>query len=210
MKRNGLANERSGDCAAATDAPAATATAVSASNRTFSTDTRIPPSAGDHAPMQPRNGVEGGQDRTFLPGRQIGGVLAGERDASVDRAQILVVLLAGIGAPDAVAAEHPGPPVPADRHAILVFGRVLRVDLRAVFEGFLQPLLGSQRGELVGVGPGRVGGKQHALAGTAVVGARIGDLPDRQIGVADAAVYGVVLLPEAAPELQADLDRRRV
>src|SRR5207302_8392629 len=40
--------------------------------------------------------------------------------------------------------------------------------------------------------------------------ARIGDLPDGQVGVADAALDRLVLLPEPAFELQADFDGGRI
>ena len=58
-------------------------------------------SAVDHAPMQPRDRVECRQYRALLPGRQVGGMLAGEHDPPVERAEILVVLLARLLGPDA-------------------------------------------------------------------------------------------------------------
>src|SRR5262245_5379212 len=39
---------------------------------------------------------------------------------------------------------------------------------------------------------------------------RIGDLSDRQIGVADSAINRFVFLPEPALELQSDFDRRGI
>src|SRR5947209_8574718 len=105
-------------------------------------------------------------------------MFARERDAAVDGAQVVVVLLARVVAPSAEAAEHPWNAVPPHRHAGLVFGGVLRVDLRAVLDRLLQPLRRRQRGEFVGVRPERVGAEQYALARAAVARARIGDLPD--------------------------------
>src|SRR5258707_4844724 len=52
--------------------------------------------------------------------------------------------------------------------------------------------------------------QKHTPAGTIEAGVWIGDLPDRQVGVGDAAVDRLVLFPEAALELQADFDGWRV
>ena len=52
--------------------------------------------------MQPPDRIQRGQDRALLPGRQLGGVLAGEHDAAVDLAEIGVMLLARILRPVAL------------------------------------------------------------------------------------------------------------
>ena len=46
----------------------------------------------DHTIVQPRDGVERGENRAFLPHRDIGCVLAGEHDSPIDLAQVVVVL----------------------------------------------------------------------------------------------------------------------
>src|SRR4051794_37290179 len=59
-----------------------------------------------HAQMQPAVCVERGEDRAFLPCRDPGGVLAGQHDAAVDPAQIVVMLRPRGVAPVAGAAER--------------------------------------------------------------------------------------------------------
>src|SRR5258705_8302147 len=100
--------------------------------------------------------------------------------------------------------------MPRDRDAIFELGRVLRMDLRTEFDRLAYALLRRQRGEFVRIRAPDVTTEQHALAGLVHAGHRIADHLDRQIGVADAAVDALVFLPEAALELQADLDRRFV
>jgi hypothetical protein len=79
--------------------------------------------------VQPPDGIEGGQDRALLPTPPIGRVLAGEQDASIDRAQISVVLFARLIGPSAFAAERRGSAMPRDSDAILEFVLVLGMDL---------------------------------------------------------------------------------
>src|ERR1700730_16094572 len=57
-----------------------------------------------HDPIvQPRDGVERGEDGPLLPSRKRGGVLAGERDPPVDLAQIVIMRGARLLAPVAAA-----------------------------------------------------------------------------------------------------------
>src|SRR2546430_8809899 len=82
------------------------------------------------------------------------------------------------------------------------------MDPGAIGERLRDPLRRRKRGESIAVNAGRrVGAQQHRPAGVAVTGARVADQADWKIGIADASVDAIVLLPEAALELQADLDR---
>src|SRR4029077_2019413 len=94
-------------------------------------------------------------------------------------------------------------------NAILEFRRVLRMDLRAIFDGAPDSLLRRHGREFIRVRPvPGVAPEQDALAGRIEVGAGVGNLADRQIGIADAAENEIVLFPEAPLELQADTDGR--
>src|SRR5580704_8498302 len=128
-------------------------------------DVPVTCSTRHHASVQSRNRVERGQNRTFLPGRNMGDVLTGEDDSPVDRAQVLVMLVACFLGPPAEAAEHPRNPVPADCYPVLIVGLVLRMDLCAILDRFLQAVLRRQRSELVSIGAvEHVGAKQHGFA----------------------------------------------
>src|SRR5215470_16502034 len=101
--------------------------------------------------------------------------------------------------------------MPRDRDAVLDLVLVLGINARAIFERTRDPLRRRQRRELVGVDAEYlIGAKQHGFAGSTIARARIGDHADRLVGIADAAVNPVVLLPEAAFELQTDFDGWRV
>ncbi len=64
------------------------------------------------------------------------------------------------------------------------------------------PLVRRHRGEFIGIGAvEQISAEQHALARAIEAGVGIGDLPDRQISIADAAIDRLILLPEAALEL---------
>ena len=156
--------------------------------------------------MQSADGIERGGDRAFLPAWNIRGVFAGEHDASIDRAQVLVVLAAGVLIPDPEAAEREGHTMPGDRDAIVEFAAVLRVDLRAVIERPLDPRVRRHRGELHCVHAPDIRAEQHALAAVVKSIARVAYVHDRQVGIGDTAVDVIVLFPEAPLELQAHLD----
>src|SRR4051812_5934241 len=87
-----------------------------------------PASCLHHTLVQPTDRIERGENRALLPGWQRGGVLAGEHDASVDLAEILVVLRAPLLRPVAAAAERGRHPMPGHRDAILELSLVLRVN----------------------------------------------------------------------------------
>src|SRR6516162_9926570 len=146
--------------------------------RTSLSENRHPPSpsqghafpghalAREHAAMQARDRVERGQERALLPAAQIGGMLAGEQDASIERAQVLVVARARRVGPAAAAAEHGGITVPGDRDAVLELLAILRMDLRTVGDRLGDPLGRRERRELEGINAGeRIGAEQHRLAG---------------------------------------------
>src|SRR6185369_6927399 len=65
--------------------------------------------------VEPADGVERRGNRALLPGRDVGGVLAGQDDPAVDRAHVVIVLGAQLLGPAAGAAERPGDPMPGDR-----------------------------------------------------------------------------------------------
>ena len=81
------------------------------------------------------------------------------------------------------------------------------MDGGAPFDRLGDALFRRQGAELEAIGvEDRIGAEQHALARAAVVAAWIADIADRQIGRGDAAEDRLVLLPETALKLQADLD----
>src|SRR3989440_2180433 len=82
------------------------------------------------------------------------------------------------------------------------------MDAGAICERLRDPLSRRKRGESIALNTGRrVGAQQHRPARVAVTGARVADQANGKVGIADASVDAIVLLPEAALELQADLDR---
>src|SRR6202790_3140932 len=160
----------------------------------------------DRALVQPRDGVKRRQDGALRPCRNVGGMLARQHDPAVDLAEIVVMLRPCFVAPVAGATQCKGYAMPGHRDAVLEFSAVLRMNAGADLDRAGDPLGRRHRGEFVGVG----GAEQHAPAGAIEAAVRIGDLPDRQIGIADTAIDRLVLLPEPAPELQPDLDRPRI
>ena len=159
-----------------------------------------------HAPDR----VERGENRAFLPAVDVRGMFACDRNASVDRAQIRIMFFAHIVGPVGEAAHRERRTMPGDGNAVFELFAILRMDLRALFDRGAHALLRRHRGELERVGAEHVGAEQHAFAAEVHARHRVGDLLDRQIGERDAAVDALVLLPEAALHLQADLHRRRV
>src|SRR5258708_4036651 len=119
----------------------------------------------DDTPMQPRDRVERGQHRALLPGRQVGGVFARQHDASVERTEIVIVLLARRIAPLREATERRRLAMPADRDAVLELLFVLRVDLCAKLHDLSDALGRRERGPFIGVRTERIRAEQHALAG---------------------------------------------
>ena len=68
-------------------------------------------------------------------------MFAGQRDAAVDLAQIVVVLLARLVGPVGEAALRERHAMPGDGDAVFELGRVLRMDLRAQFDRLAHALL---------------------------------------------------------------------
>jgi hypothetical protein len=100
--------------------------------------------------------------------------------------------------------------MPRNGYAVFVFRPVLRMNAGAEFDSSGNPFGRRHRCEFVCVGTvEKICAQQHTPAGAIKAGVWIGDLPNRQVGVADAAVDRLVLFPEAALELQADFDGRR-
>src|ERR1700683_4475621 len=138
-------------------------------------------------------------------------MLARERDPAVDLAEIIVVLRPRRLRPVAGAAQRERYAMPRDGDPVFEFAPVLRVNGGAEFDRARNPLGRRHRGELERVRAlVKIGAEQYASATAVEAAIGIGDLPDRQVGVADAAIDRLVLLPEAALELQADLDGRAV
>src|SRR5262245_8052296 len=106
--------------------------------------------------------------------------------------------------PGSRASQGEGDTMPGDGDAVFEFGAVLWVKPGTKFNRTPNPVRRRHRGEFVGVRSLKnIGAQQHPAAIAIEAAARIGDLPDGQIGVADAAVDRFVLLPEPAFELQA-------
>src|SRR5436853_6478363 len=81
-----------------------------------------------HAIVQPRNGIERGENGSLLPRRKRGRMFTRQRDPSVDLAQIAIVRGARLLAPVAAATEHKRHPMPCHANAVVIFGRVSRMD----------------------------------------------------------------------------------
>ena len=134
-------------------------------------------------------------------------MLAGQHDAPVDPAHVLVMRGALLRVPCAKAAIAPRHAMPADADAVLELRRVLRMDLRTHRDDFLQAPRRIHRGVPERIAGEHIGAEQHALAAQVAAVIRVRNLRDRQVGIADSAVDALVLLPEPAPELQARLQR---
>src|SRR5437588_12485510 len=102
-------------------------------------------------------------------------MFARQHDASIEGAEIVVVLLARVLAPHRKAAERRRLAMPADRDAVLEFLFILRMDLRAEFEHLFDAFGRRQRGPFERIRAERIGAEQHALAGLEEARARILD-----------------------------------
>src|SRR3984957_9637297 len=101
--------------------------------------------------------------------------------------------------------------MPGDGNAVLELGQILPVDPGAERDRALHSLGRRHRRELIRVrSVERVSAEQYAFPAGVEIRAGIGDLPDRQIGVADPAKDVLLLLPEPARELQPELYGRRI
>src|SRR6266481_3271477 len=92
------------------------------------------------AVVQPRNGVERGENSSLLPCRKRRNVLAGERNPSIDLAQIAIVGGARLLAPVAAATEHKRHPMPGHGNAVFKLLPILRMDHGAELDGTRHPL----------------------------------------------------------------------
>src|ERR1700734_2141180 len=100
--------------------------------------------------MQASDGIERRGDRTFLPAADVGGMLARQCDATVDGAEVIVVLGAGVGAPYAETAHGERRAMPGHCDAVIELLGVLRVNPAAVFQRLAHALLRRHRGEFHG------------------------------------------------------------
>ena len=100
--------------------------------------------------------------------------------------------------------------MPGDGDAALELLLVLRVDFRAVLQRVLDAILRRLGGGDIGRGAEAVAAQEHALALGEEIPLGIADRVVGLVGIADAAIDMVVLLPEAALHLQAHLQRRHV
>jgi hypothetical protein len=100
--------------------------------------------------------------------------------------------------------------MPGDRDSVGEFRFVLRVDKAAEFDRPPHALFGRHCIELVGEGAPRVAAEQNGGAVGEKSGRGVADQGDRQVGVTDAAEYGLVLLPEAPLHFQPELHRSLV
>src|SRR5439155_21993769 len=120
------------------------------------------------------------------------------------------MLLPRLLAPGSRASQGEGNTMPGDGDAVFELGAVLWMNPGTKFNRTRNPVGRRHRGELVGVRSLKnIGAEQHPAAIAIEAAARVGDLPDRQVGVADAAVDRGGLLPEAAGECQAEFDGGR-
>src|ERR1700688_2094684 len=160
--------------------------------------------------MQPADGVERRCDRSLLPTAYVGGMFARQRNASVDLAQIVIVLGAGVLGPHAETTHGKGRAMPRDGDSVIELLWVLGMNLAAVIHRFPYALIRRHGGELHGIRTPDVRAQEHAFADAVKPGVRIGDGADGQIGVGDSAIDMLVFLPEAALELQTRLDGRGI
>src|SRR4051812_1370591 len=138
-------------------------------------------------------------------------MLAGEDDPAVDLAEIVVMFSPRFLAPISRASQREWDPVPGHGDAVFEFGAVLWMYAPAKFDGARHPVRRRHRGEFVRIRALKdIGAQQYPSAASIEAVARIGDLADRQIRVADAAIDRFVLFPEPALELQPDLDGGRI
>lgn len=86
-------------------------------------------------------------------------MLTRHQDAPVDPGRLVVVRLTV--APQAIAAQRPGYPVPDYADTGLEFVHVLRMDMGPVFERPFDAILGAHRSELVGDGPPWIAAQQN-------------------------------------------------
>src|SRR3984957_13870075 len=138
-------------------------------------------------------------------------MFAGQRDPAVDLAEVVVMRFSRFIRPVARAAKGERYAMPGDGNAVLELGQILRVDPGAERDRALHSIAWRHRRELVRVRSiERVSAEQYALAARIEIRAGIGNLPDRQIGVTDAAEDVLVLPPEPAGKLQPEFYRGRI
>src|SRR6266404_5136111 len=157
--------------------------------------------------MQPGDGIKGRKDGSLLPCRNVRYMLSGQHDPAIDLAEIIVMLRPCLVGPVAGAAQCKRHAMPRNGYAVFVFRPVLRMNAGAEFDRSGTPFGRRHRSEFVCVRTvEKICAQKHTPAGAIEASVWIGDLPYRQVGVADAAVDRFVLFPEAALELQTNFD----
>jgi len=136
-------------------------------------------------------------------------MLAGQHNPAVDLAQVVVMLCPRLLVPNAGTSERKRHAIPRHCNAVFKLLLVLWMNDRTQSHRTSNPFRWRHGCEFVGVRSLKeIGPQQDAPAATIKVRIRIGDLPDWQIGVANAAIDRLVFFPESALELQTDFDRR--
>ena len=125
--------------------------------------------------MQSTDGIKGRRHRAFLPASDIGGVLARQRDASIDRAQIVVVLRASLLAPRAEATHREWRAMPRHGDAVIELLLVLGMNPTAVIQSVPHAFVRRHGGELHGIRTPDIGAQQHAFAAAVKSGVRVAD-----------------------------------
>src|SRR6266403_5038768 len=134
-------------------------------------------------------------------------MLSRQHDPAVDLAESIVMLRPCLVGPVASAAQCKRHAMPRNGNAVFVFRPVLRMNAGAEFDRSGDPFGRRHRCEFVCVGTvEKICAQKHTLTVAIETRIWIGDLPDRQVGVADAAIDRLVLFPKAALELQTDFD----
>ena len=101
--------------------------------------------------VQPRDGIERGEDRALLPHRNVGSMFASEHDPPVDLAQVVVMLGALLLGPVAGASEGERHAMPCHRDAVFELGRILRMNAGTQSDSARDPFGRRHRGEFVRV-----------------------------------------------------------
>src|SRR5258708_37175038 len=101
--------------------------------------------------MQSLDRIQRREDGALLPGRNVGGVLAGQNDSAVDLTEVVVMGFSRFIRPVARAAKREWDAVPGDRDAVLELFEILGVNLGAVLDRALHSLGWRKRRELIGI-----------------------------------------------------------
>ena len=166
--------------------------------------------ARQHALMQAPDGIQRGQQCAFLPGRECARHVrrrarCGRRSRTGCRSAARAVSSVQWPAQPSVQGTRCQATATPCWNSLVYCGWIC-----APYSTVLRMRSsGGMAADLEGIGAEGIGAQQHARSVAEIVGARIADQGVGQVGEGDAAVDRLVLFPEAALELQADLDGRR-